>query len=109
MDHKDKKYPEGHFLGMWMGIGIAIFSGIGIPLSIVTENPGLIGIGPAIGVAFGLAIGQSIENKYKQEGRIRPLTESEQKRKKNAIFAGIAILTLGVLIFILLYFLRISI
>jgi len=88
-----------------MGICIAIFSGFGIPLSIVTENPGFIGIGPALGVAVGLAIGQSIENKYKREGRIRPLSESEQKKKINIVFAGIVILTLGVLIFILLYFL----
>ena len=105
MDDTVKKYPEGHFVGMWIGICIAIFSGFGIPLSIVTENPGFIGIGPALGVAVGVAIGQSIENKYKQEDRIRPLTEAEQKRKKNAVFAGIAILTLGVLIFILLFFL----
>ncbi len=76
-----------------------------IPLSIITENPGFIGIGPALGVAVGVAIGQSIENKYKQEGRIRPLTESEQKRKKNAVFAGIILLTLGLLVFILLFFL----
>ena len=105
MDDKGKKYPEGHFLGMWMGICIAIFSIFGIPLSIVTENPGFIGIGPALGVAVGIAIGQSIENKYKKEGRIRPLTESEQKRKKNAVFAGIILLTLGLLVFILLFFL----
>ena len=105
MDDKDKKYPEGHFLGMWMGIGIAIFSGLGIPISIATDNFGFIGIGPALGVAFGLSIGQSIENNYKKEGKIRPLTESEQKRKKNAVIAGIVILTLGVLIFLLRYFL----
>ena len=105
MGNNEKKYPEGHFLGMWMAIGIAIFSGLGIPLSFVTKNPGLIGIGPAIGVAFGLAIGQSIENKYKLEGKIRPLTESEQKRKKMVVLAGIAILALGVLLFVLLLFL----
>jgi hypothetical protein len=105
MDNTEKKYPEGHFLGMWMGIGIAIFSGFGIPLSIATENPGFIGMGPAIGVAFGLAIGQSIENKYKLEGKIRPLTESEMKRKKYAVLTGISILAVGVLLFLLLYFL----
>ena len=105
MENKDDKYPEGHFLGIWMAIGIAIFSGLGIPLSIATDNPGFIGIGPALGIAFGLAIGQSIENKYKEKGRIRPLTESEKKRKKVAVAAGIAVLTLGVLIFILLLFL----
>ena len=100
-----EKYPEGHFVGMWIGICIAIFSVFGIPLSIATENPGYIGIGPALGVAVGVAIGQSIENKYKQEGRIRPLTESEIKRRKNAVTAGIILLTLGVLIFILVYLL----
>ena len=105
MNDNIKKYPEGHFLGVWMGICMAIFSGFGIPLSIITENPGFIGIGPALGVAVGLAIGQSIENKYKQEGKIRPLTETEQKRKKNAVFAGITILTLGLLVFILLFLL----
>jgi hypothetical protein len=105
MEKKDDKYPEGHFIGMWMGIGIAIFSGFGIPLSIATDNPGFIGIGPAIGVAIGLSIGQSIENKYKQQGKIRPLTESEKKRKKNAVIVGIALLTLGVLIGIIMYFL----
>jgi hypothetical protein len=105
MDDINKKYPEGHFLGMWMGICIAIFSGFGISFSIIIENPGFIGMGPALGVGVGLAIGQSIENKYKQEGRIRPLTESEQKRKKNAVFAGIVILALGILIFITRFFL----
>ena len=105
MNDNIKKYPEGHFLGVWMGICMAIFSGFGIPLSIITENPGFIGIGPALGVAVGVAIGQSIENKYKQKGKIRPLTESEQKRKKNAVFAGITILTLGLLVFILLFLL----
>ena len=105
MENKDDKYPEGHFLGMWMGIGIAIFSGFGIPLSIATDNPGFIGIGPALGVAFGLSIGKSLENKYKQKGKIRPLTESELKRKKIAVAVGVAILIIGVLISILLLFL----
>ena len=94
-----KKYPEGHFIGMWMAIGIAIFSGFGVALSIITDNPGLIGIGPAIGIAFGLSIGQSIENRYKKEGRIRPLTETEKKNKKNAVTIGIIALFLGIIIF----------
>jgi len=55
MKKQTEKYPEGHFLGMWMGIGIAIFTGVGVPLSIATKNLGLMGIGPAIGVAFGLS------------------------------------------------------
>ena len=106
MKEKIEKYPEGHFLGMWMGIGIAIFSGIGIPLSIIIDNPGFIGIGPALGVAFGLAIGQGIENKYRQEGKIRPLTEVEKKRKKYAVAVGIIFLTIGVILVLLLFLLR---
>jgi len=102
MENEANKYPEKHFLGMWIGLGIAIFSGFGIPLSIATNNPGLIGIGPALGVAFGVAIGQSIENRYKKEGKIRPLTEREQNRFKTLINTSIAILLIGVYIFLLL-------
>jgi hypothetical protein len=104
MEKNNEKYPEGHFLGMWMGIGIALFSGIGVPLSIALKNPGLLGIGPAIGIAFGLALGQSIESKYKKEGKIRPLTEGEKKRRKMLVLAGIAVLILGVLVFLSLSF-----
>lgn len=103
LDKNENKFPKGHFVGMWMGIGIAIFSGIGVPLSIITENFGLIGIGPAIGVAIGLSIGQSIENKYNKEGRIRSLTETEKRIWKIAITFSIAIFTLGVLVFSLMY------
>ena len=102
MEENNKKYPQGHFLGMWMAIGVAIFSGLGIPLSIATGNTAFIGIGPAIGVAFGLALGASIEAKHKKEGKIRPLTEEEKKRRKIGIMAGIVILSLGVLSFLIL-------
>jgi len=103
MEKNNKKYPEGHFVGMWMGIGIAIFSGVGVPLSIALKIPGLIGIGPAIGVAFGLALGQSIESKHKKEGKIRPLTEDEKKKRRILVIAGISVFLLGLLIFLLSY------
>lgn len=103
---KTEKYPEGHFIGMWMAIGMLIFSGIGIPLSIATGNPGLIGIGPALGVAFGLSIGAGIEEKMKREGKIRPLTKEEKKRKKIGLVIGVIALLLGIVAFSLLYFLR---
>ncbi len=102
-DKSEKKYPEGHFIGMWMGLGIAIFSGFGIPFSIMTNNYAFIGIGPAIGVAFGLSIGQGIENKFKKQGKIRPLTEIEKRKRNIAIIVGIALLTLGVLAFSFMY------
>jgi hypothetical protein len=105
MEKNKEKYPEGHFVGMWMGIGVAIFAGIGVPLSIALKVPGLIGIGPALGIAFGLSLGQSIESKYKKEGKIRPLTEDEKKKRKMLVIAGISVLILGVLIFLLKCFL----
>jgi hypothetical protein len=63
MEEKPKKYPEGHFVGMWMGMGTGIFSGLGILLAIITKNLGLNGIWPAMGVAFGVVTGQSVEAK----------------------------------------------
>ena len=103
MYDKNKIYPEGHFLRMWMGMGIIIFSGFGIPISIITNNYGFFGIGLALGVSFGLSIGQIVENKYKREGKIRPLEESEKKIIKNVVFAGVITLILGVLVFLLTY------
>ena len=103
--NNDQKYPEGHFVGMWMGIGIAVFSGVGVSLSIVLKTPGLIGIGPAIGVAFGLALGQSIESKYKKEGKIRPLTEDEKKKRRILLILLTSVFVLGLLIFLLRLFL----
>jgi hypothetical protein len=104
MEKNNEKYPEGHFVGMWMGIGLAIFTGVGLPLSIALEMPGLMGIGPALGIAFGLSIGQSIESKYKKEGKIRPLTEDEKKKRRRLVIAGISVLLLGLLVFLLRFF-----
>jgi hypothetical protein len=104
MQENSEKYPEGHFVGMWMGIGLAIFTGVGLPLSIALKIPGLMGIGPALGIAFGLSVGQSIESKYKREGKIRPLTEDEKKKRKRLVIAGICVLLLGLLVFLLRLF-----
>ncbi|MBT3210282.1 MAG: hypothetical protein HN704_00900 [Bacteroidetes bacterium] len=104
MEDENKKFPEGHFVGMWMGIGMAIFSGIGIPLSIALKMPGFIAIGPGIGIAFGLIIGQSIETKHKKEGKIRELTEKEKSTRKKLVYAGIGLLAIGVLAFLAVFF-----
>ena len=104
MEKNNRKYPEGHFLGMWMGIGIALFSGIGVPLSVALKNPGLLGIGPALGIAIGLSVGQSIESKYKKEGKIRPLTEDEKKKRRRLVIAGICVLIFWVLVFLSILF-----
>ena len=107
MEENNKKYPEGHFVGMWMGIGITIFTGVGVPIAFATGNPGLLGIGPALGVSIGISIGSGIEAKYKKEGKIRPLTEEEKKRKKTAIIIGVISLVALSLLGLLLFLLRI--
>lgn len=66
MENYEEKYPKGHFVSLWTGIGIVLFSGVGVPLSGLTGNEGLICLGPAIGVAFGIFLGQMIEKKYKK-------------------------------------------
>ena len=106
MNQEDGKYPEGYFISLWMGLGIAIFSGLGIPLSITTDNYGFIGVGPALGVAVGLAIGSSIEAKHKKEGNIRPLTEKEQKTRETAVKIGVLALILLVILGLVFLILR---
>ena len=102
---RGKKYPEGHFIGMWMFIGVVVFSGIGIPLSILTENFSLVGIGPAIGIAFGLSIGAGVEEKIRNEGRIRHLNKKETETRKIGVIIGVILLLIGIETFLLLYFL----
>lgn len=99
MYEEEEKIPEGKIVGNWIAIGIAIFSGLGIPLSVVTENFAFIGIGPAIGVGFGAAIGKSIEQKYKNEGRLAPPTAKDKRKSKIFLFVGLGVLLLGVVFF----------
>lgn len=104
IEENDKKYPKGYFLNLWMGICIAVFSGVGIPIAIISKNFAFIGIGPAIGVSVGIAIGQGIENKHDKEGRIRALSREEKRNAKRMVMLGIAFLfvlaILGVIFFL---------
>jgi hypothetical protein len=101
---EQKKYPKGHFVGMWIGIGMAIFSGVGVSIAVATDNMGLIGIGPALGVGFGAGIGSMIEKKKAEEGLIRDYTEEElikNKKLKKLTFVllglGVAVLAAGII------------
>ena len=55
-----------HYMGQGMAIGMAMFAPLGIVLSIVTDNPGLLGIGPALGVSIGIAIGEYLYKRNKR-------------------------------------------
>lgn len=96
----EEKYPEGQLVAQWIGIGMALFAGLGVVLATTTDNPGLIGIGPAIGVGFGAAIGSSLERRYRREGRIRPLTDAERGRQRRARWLGAAILVAGLTVLV---------
>jgi hypothetical protein len=55
-----------HYMGLGMALGMAMFVPLGIVISLVTKNPGLLGIGPGVGVSFGVAIGEHL---YKRNRR----------------------------------------
>jgi len=95
---KNGKYPEGHFIGQWMGIGVAL----GIPFGVSMGN---ISLGLPIGLAIGVAIGSVKEKEAKKKGLIRPLTKEEQKLKKKTMIAAISLLGLGFIAGIVIFFL----
>jgi hypothetical protein len=105
-EKEDKKYPKGYFVSLWSGLGVAIFAGIGVPLSLVLDNFAFIGIGPAIGIAVGAGIGQSIESKYEKEGKIRPLSEEEIKKRKILVRSMVGLILLGIIVLLLFIFVR---
>ena len=59
------KHKE-HCMGLGMAIGMAMFVPLGIVLFIVTRNPGLLGIGPAVGISIGVVIGEHLKKRSKQ-------------------------------------------
>ena len=94
----DRQYPEGQLVAIWIGFGIALFAGLGVALAVATGTPGLIAIGPAAGVGFGAAVGAGLENKARQEGRIRAQTPEERRRRVLALWAGLALFVVGVVV-----------
>ncbi len=92
MEDELKTYPKGHFLLVGMALGIPL----GVAYSIIIENFAFSGVGVAIGVSIGVAL----EEKYKKEGRIRELTEEDQKKRKKMMAYGFALFFMGILAFL---------
>ena len=90
------KYPQGHWMGIGMLIGLAIGSIPSLAGILFDEMSSFVAIGPAVGCGLGVAIGSALEQKHKNE--IRPLTEAEQKMRSWAIGTGMLLVFLGVLV-----------
>ncbi|MCK5634477.1 MAG: hypothetical protein KAI06_05295 [Anaerolineales bacterium] len=43
-----------------MGIGMALFMPFGVILWLLLDNPGFLGVGPALGVSVGIALGEAM-------------------------------------------------
>jgi len=62
---------EGENVAIWIGIGIAIGSGMSIVFGVGSDNSGMgMPIGAGIGIAIGSAIGSYLDAKAKKEGRV---------------------------------------
>lgn len=100
---KNNSYPKGHFIKKWMVLGMVIFSGFGIPLSIAIGNNGLIGVGPAIGVIAGIVIGSFVEKKHERDGLIRQLNDEELKKQRNEKIVGWILVIAGILVLVTIF------
>ena len=53
-------------ISIGLAIGMPSFALIGFLLCIATDSPGLLGLGPAIGLAVGIAIGEGLYRRRKR-------------------------------------------
>jgi hypothetical protein len=53
-------------MAIGMAIGMPTFALAGLILCIATDTPGLLGVGPAIGLAMGIAIGEGLYQRSRQ-------------------------------------------
>jgi hypothetical protein len=61
---------RNRYIAIGMAIGMPSFALIGFALCIATDNPGLLGLGPAIGLTMGIAIGEGLYQRSMQgEGK----------------------------------------
>jgi ABC-type Fe3+ transport system permease subunit len=93
---EEGRYPEGHWMGVGLGIGIALGVGVAVPIGIAMDNLGLgLALGPGFGLAIGVAIGSSLEQRHRDE--IRPLTDRERRSRVYATIALAGVALLGLL------------
>lgn len=64
---KNEQRQRDHYLSLGMAIGMILFMPLGVVLLIVTDTPGLLGVGPAAGIGVGLAIGEELYRRSQQK------------------------------------------
>ena len=91
-----KTYPEGHWMGLGIGIGLPIGVAIFFIADLLTGEFGsMFFLGPGAGVAIGVSIGAALEEKHKKSGQIRELTPQEERRQMRLVLAGLVILAVA--------------
>jgi hypothetical protein len=99
MPRKESRHPQGY----WMSVGISTGVGIGAALGVAMDN---IGAGIAIGVAIGAGIGASLEERNREN--IRPQTGKEKIAQRRLVLLGFFIITILILAFTLVSYLKIE-
>ena len=93
MAEEMKQYPSGYLFGAGLALGMVS----GLIFSVIMHNPDLF----ILGIPAGLLIGAVLEMKYKRDGRIRPLTQEETKRRNILIIALLVLFLAGIGMFLL--------
>lgn len=69
MSDRRQDAARNHYLGIGLAVGMPSFALVGFVLCIATGTPGLLGLGPAIGLAVGIAIGEGLYRRSRQGER----------------------------------------
>jgi hypothetical protein len=55
-----------HYISIGLAIGMPSFAFIGFLLCLTTDSPSFLGLGPAIGLAIGVTIGEGLYRRSRQ-------------------------------------------
>jgi hypothetical protein len=69
--HKIGNAERDRYIALGVAIGMPSVALVGLVLCLATDNPGLLGLPPAIGLAIGLAIGEGLYHRSRKSERTR--------------------------------------
>lgn len=79
---KQKRYPQGHFVGLGIAMGIPL----GMPIGLALGN---IAVGPLLGAVLGLPIGYALE--VAKNPNPIAMSAKEKARKRQALVWALAV------------------